>query len=444
MQFAALTLVFEFLLLPLLVAGQLSGRVGPVTTIAQKRARQVCDVTRFGAVANVASDLGPALTRAFIACKTGGLIVIPPGQYGLATWVTLQGGTGWALQWDGIIYRTGSATPPGNMIMIVGASDIEVFSSTGKGAFQGTGYRTGKTTGPRILRIVRTRDFSVHDLAFVDSPSFHFTLDTCTNGEVYNMAIRGRNLGGLDGIDIWAENTWVHDVMVTNGDECVTVKSPSSHILIENIYCNRSGGSALGSLGAGTAISDVVYRNVYTVGSTEMMLIKSNGGSGFVRNVLIENFIGHSNAYSLDIDQQWLNMRTLPGPGVQLSNIIFKNWKGTAANGALRGPIRINCAASAPCTDIKILDFSMWTDAGNSLVNTCANAYGVGQCIRAGAGGAYPATKTIISARPADFMAPTMPWDLPNTFGSTSLIPIPEIPASFFPGRPPIKPLARR
>ena len=26
--------------------------------------------------------------------------------------------------------------------------------------------------------------------------------------------------------------------MVTNKDECVTVKSPSKNVLIENIYCN--------------------------------------------------------------------------------------------------------------------------------------------------------------------------------------------------------------
>lgn len=210
MQFTALTLVLEFLLLPLLVAGQLSGKVGPSTTVATKKAKLVCDVTKYGAVASATSDLGPALTKAFTACKAGGLIVIPAGDYGLATWVTLKGGSGWALQWDGTIYRTGTAG--GNMILITGADDVEVFSSTGKGAFQGYGYKIGGATGPRILRIVKTTNFSVHDLALVDAPAFHFSLDTCTNGELYNLAIRGRNLGGLDGIDIWSDNIWVHDV----------------------------------------------------------------------------------------------------------------------------------------------------------------------------------------------------------------------------------------
>jgi hypothetical protein len=38
------------------------------------------------------------------------------------------------------------------------------------------------------------------------------------------MVIRGGNEGGLDGIDVWGTNIWVHDVEVTNKDECVTVK----------------------------------------------------------------------------------------------------------------------------------------------------------------------------------------------------------------------------
>ena len=59
-------------------------------------------------------------------------------------------------------------------------------------------------------------DFSIHDIVLVDSPVFHLTLDTCDSGELYNMVVRGGNSGGLDGIDIWSTNIWVHDIEVTN------------------------------------------------------------------------------------------------------------------------------------------------------------------------------------------------------------------------------------
>ena len=83
--------------------------------------------------------------------------------------------------------------------------------------------------------------------------------------------------GGLDGIDVWADSRffnpsddvtttinmvllrltqsdiWIHDVTVSNKDECVTVKSLAHNMLIEDIYSNASGGCAMGSLGTGTS-----------------------------------------------------------------------------------------------------------------------------------------------------------------------------------------------
>jgi len=52
----------------------------------------------------------------------------------------------------------------------------------------------------------------------------------------------------------------------------VTVKSPSHNILVENIYCNWSGGCAMGSLGEDTDISDITYKNVYTWTSNQVRI----------------------------------------------------------------------------------------------------------------------------------------------------------------------------
>lgn len=202
-------------LVPLLATAQLSGTVGPTTSYATKASNKVCNVLDHGAVADKETDIGPAITSAWSACKSGGVVYIPSGDYALGSWVTLTGGTSTAIRLDGTIYRTGTAG--GNMIFIEHTSDFELFSSTSKGAVQGSGYefhKEGSLSGPRILRLYEVTDFSVHDLALVDSPSFHFSMDTCENGEVYNMAIRGGNSGGLDGIDVWSTNIWVHDVRI--------------------------------------------------------------------------------------------------------------------------------------------------------------------------------------------------------------------------------------
>ena len=179
------TILAAAALLPALVAGQLSGSVGPLTSSAAKAKVKTCSVLDYNGVADGKTDIGPAITSAFNACKSGGVVQIPSGNYALGSWVTLSGGKAWALQLDGIISRTGTAG--GNMIMIEHATDFELFSSTSKGAVQGNGYifhAEGSTAGPRILRLYEVTSFSVHDIALVDSPVFHFTLDTCTNGEV--------------------------------------------------------------------------------------------------------------------------------------------------------------------------------------------------------------------------------------------------------------------
>ena len=102
--------------LPALVAGELSGKVGPATSHATKAAKKTCDITKYGAVADGKTDISTALNSAFTACKTGGVVVIPTGNYAMSKWVKLAGGNSWALQLDGLITRTG--TDGGNMIMI--------------------------------------------------------------------------------------------------------------------------------------------------------------------------------------------------------------------------------------------------------------------------------------------------------------------------------------
>jgi rhamnogalacturonan hydrolase len=231
-------------------------------------------------------------------------------------------------------------------------------------------------------------------------------------------------------------------IMVTNKDECVTVKSPSKNILIENIYCNWSGGCALGSLGVDTAISQVQYKNVYTWKSNQMMMIKSNGGSGYVENVSFDNFYGHSNAYSFDIDQYWASMSVLPGSGVTLRNISVTNWKGTLANGAQRGPVKVACADGAPCTDIDLADIALWTETGTKQIYSCRSGYGSGFCLKKSGTGAYAATTSTQTAAPTGYEAPKMKENLQTAFGTAASIPIPTMPASFFPGVPPVSRLA--
>ncbi|KAG8167029.1 hypothetical protein KVR01_002718 [Diaporthe batatas] len=416
---------------------QLSGTVGPTTSTAAKQ-HKICNIMDYGGKADAKADNGPAIAAAWKDCAKGGEVLIPEGDYGMATWVKLVGGKGTSINLEGTIYRTGR--DEGNMFMIEHSTDFEFYSATSKGAIQGYGYEFHKEgkLGARLLRLWDVQDFSVHDVILVDAPQFHLSIDTCSNGEVYNMIIHGGYQGGLDGIDVWGSNIWIHDIEVSNKDECVTVKDPSDHLLIEQVHCNWSGGCAMGSLATDINIHDIEYNHIYTHHSNQMYMIKSNGGTGTVSNLAFNNFTGHSNAYTLDFDTAWGSMKKVAGDGISYSNISFSGWRGTCADGTQRGPIKMNCPAAVPCTGITVDDFSVWTEKGKQVLHGCQNAYGEGACLKPGGGAtpAYTSTRTVTASGDAAYE--TMANELAAGWDAKSPIPIPTMPASFYPGRQPI------
>lgn len=102
--------------------------------------------------------------------------------------------------------------------------------------------------------------------------------------------------------------------------------------------------------------------------------------TGSVRDSVFQNFIGHGNAYSLDIDAYWKS-ETADGDGVLFTGLTFSNWKGTCADGTQRAPIQIICPEDQPCDGLTITDFAVWTDVGNSEIYKCQNAWGSGGCL---------------------------------------------------------------
>ncbi|KZP02780.1 glycoside hydrolase family 28 protein [Athelia psychrophila] len=237
-------------------------------------------------------------------------------------------------------------------------------------------------------------------------------------------------------------NHWVHDVEVTNRDECVTVKSPATDFLIENIWGNQSGGSAIGLLGAGTAIENIVYKNISTNGGNQIFMIKSHGGDGYVKNVLLENFKATGSAYGLDIDQYWISETTVAGVGVSLINIQAENWNGLVVDGVKRPPYCIICSNTAPCSGVTISDVWLWSATGLAVTD-CESAFGTGACLRSGSTSSYTAATTS-SAKPASYTTlSTMSGDLTAGITSTASISAPTIPTTFYPGVAQISPLAR-
>ncbi|RMD39628.1 hypothetical protein DV735_g5506, partial [Chaetothyriales sp. CBS 134920] len=463
------TYVFAFLSAWRAVA-QLTGTVGPTTSLSQKTTE--CNILNYGAVNDNSTDAADAIENAFKTCvlpNARSRLIVPDGQYLIKRSVVLSNGTNWAFQLDGLITLAyggdwtvdrelilqgfagvgplnaiidgeGDGQFLQNGITIINPVDFEFYSKNGNGAIQGQGYlyrNLANTFRPRLVRLISPTDTAVHDLILVDSPKFHIVFDFAVNLEVYHLTIRGANLGSYDGVDVVGTNYWIHDIEVTNRDECVSVKSPSNHALVENLVCNQAGsGISIGSLNVSASIANIHARNINIVQGNNVAFIKTYpGGSGYVTNVTFENFRSKASLYGLDVNQYWQNTFDPDTGSVALSNLVFRNFSGSIADGAKRPPLYLTASDLTYAINVTVENFSLWTESGTSVVNkisnffgTGDNSYGTGNGIKSLGANASPTTYTstyTITASPTGWTAPPSPtWAAPSTGYGTD-IPIP-------------------
>ncbi|KAI8260928.1 Rhamnogalacturonase A [Colletotrichum sp. SAR 10_77] len=290
--------------------------------------------------------------------------------------------------------------PEGNYLIkrtaiLSNAVDFEFYSPNGKGAIQGQGYlyrNSGNTFRPRLVRLISPINTSVHDLILVDSPKFHIVFDFAVNLEAYHLTIRGANLGSYDGVDVVGTNYWIHDI---------------EHA-----------------------------RNISIIQGNNIAFIKTYpGGSGYVTNITFENFRSKASLYGLDINQYWQNTFEPDTGAVALSNLIFKNFSGSVADGAKRPPLYLIANDLTYATNVTVEGFSLWTESGTYVLNKISNifgnsdnSYGVGDDIKSltskQSPTAYTSTHTI-STTPTGWAIPPSPtWAAASTGYGTD-VPIP-------------------
>ncbi|KAJ0373632.1 hypothetical protein COL26b_008101 [Colletotrichum chrysophilum] len=348
------------------VAAQLTGPVGPTTALSKKTTE--CNILNYGGISDNSTDVADAIENAYKSCvlvHAGSRLIVPEGNYLIKRTAILSNGTNWAFQLDGLItlayggnwtvdhelilqgfagVEQLNATINGegdglflqNGITIINAVDFEFYSQNGKGAIQGQGYlyrNSGNTFRPRLVRLISPINTSVHDLILVDSPKFHIVFDFAVNLEAYHLTIRGANLGSYDGVDVVGTNYWIHDI---------------EHA-----------------------------RNISIIQGNNIAFIKTYpGGSGYVTNITFENFRSKASLYGLDINQYWQNTFEPDTGAVALSNLIFKNFSGSVADGAKRPPLYLIANDLTYATNVTVEGFSLWTESGTYVVNKISNIFG--------------------------------------------------------------------
>eukprot|EP01052_Picozoa_sp_SAG31_P036858 SAG31_NODE_4661_length_3058_cov_2.518756_2_plen_306_part_00 len=202
----------------------------------------------------------------------------------------------------------------------------------------------------------------------------------CENYTIRYLTIRSPNFEkarNTDGIDIAATNVHLHDCDVSNGDDSICVKSPSSNLLIENSTVRQGNGLVIGT-SSDAAIENVTFRNILADDTTFGCHIKFRPDqAGYVKDVVFDNVSVYQSeqaylrrivdpndhaGYAIGIhqDDQGLSDSSSarpppppdPGKGVHVTRITYRRIR---SKGLFGGSFLCTAGALA-CTDITLED----------------------------------------------------------------------------------------
>jgi len=348
-----------------------------------------CNVLEYGAKADNKTDLGPAMENAFKTCVSknpDSVLLIPSGLFLLNSNVLLSGGPAYTVQIDGTITIAFNTKLAGTMIEWHDCNGVTLKGS-GKILGQGSLWRPDRDLSkypsrPRLLRFENCNNCKISEVLLNNSPMFHLTL-IGNNNEIFNMVVTADVIGETDAFDVSGNNNYVHDVQITNGDECVTVKNPTQNFFAENIICNY-GGCNLGSFGNApneVAISNVFYRNVtmnHCGAGPQIKTYPNNLGS--VHNVTYQDFTLIDVDYPLAINLFWCPHTVCPPATgtLTITDVTFRNVQGTE-NGNSRPAVLLDCIPGHECKNIKFESVNIKASNGAATFDTIKNACGTGR-----------------------------------------------------------------
>jgi len=348
-----------------------------------------CSVLDHGGKADNKTDVGPAIISAYNNCvkgTTGSVLLVPAGLFLLNSNVALQGSS-YTVQIDGTITVAFNTQLAGNMFAWTRCDSVTLKGS-GKILGQGTLWRPNNDLSkypsrPRLLRFENCNNCKISGITLNNSPMFHLTV-IGNNNEISHMVVTADNIGETDAFDISGNNNYVHDVEVTNGDECVTVKTPTNGFRAENIVCHNTAGCNIGSFGNGAnsaAVQNVYYRNVTMYNSEAGPQIKTYPNNlGYVRNITYDTFTLSNVAYPIALNLYWCPHTTCPSDTgtLTVSDITYKNIKGTE-DGNSRPAVLLHCLPNHGCKNINFSSVTITASSGGATHDTITNACGTGR-----------------------------------------------------------------
>ncbi|KAJ4287628.1 hypothetical protein N0V90_012331 [Kalmusia sp. IMI 367209] len=351
---------------------------------------------------SASTDDVPAIEAAFKSCGSGGIIVIPAGKtYMVRSTLDLTGCSNCDFQIEGTLKASDDTTFWNGVNAIISVSGItgaKIRSVTGTGVVDGNGQASydkfasdSSYKRPKLLNIAgKSTNIAVSNLRFKNPPSFFIT----NNGDSSHVSYESLSLSAeskssnpaknTDGIDVGpATYTTLKNITISNQDDCVAFKPGANYVTIDTIHCKGSHGLSVGSLGGSAGKTDTV-QNVYVTnaimeGATKAVGIKvypggSDHGTAVVKNVTYDGVTVTSSDYAAQIQSCYNEDASYCSSNpstAQISDVYFKNFKGTTSSKYSPTIANINCPAGGTCN----VYFSGWSvkAASGTAKYLCAN-----------------------------------------------------------------------
>ncbi|XP_011072232.1 probable polygalacturonase At1g80170 isoform X2 [Sesamum indicum] len=238
------------------------------------------------------------------------------------------------------------------------------------------------TQAPAAVTFHRCKNLKLRNITLFNGQQLHMAFTHCNRVAASHVTvIAPADSPNMDGIHISASTrVELKDIIITTGDDCISVVSNSSRISVKNVVCGPGNGISIGSLGkynSSASVQDVIVSGAALFDSENGVRIKTwQGGSGFARNITFENIWMRNVSNPIVIDQYYCASPETCGnqtAAVSIDRIYFRNIKGTSAT---EKAIRFACSDSYPCKRLYLENIQLTTSSGIAAKSFCWKAYG--------------------------------------------------------------------
>ncbi|KAI3455343.1 hypothetical protein Pfo_012006 [Paulownia fortunei] len=237
------------------------------------------------------------------------------------------------------------------------------------------------THAPTAVTFHKCKKLNIRNITLVNSQQMHMAFTHCMLVAASGVTvIAPADSPNTDGIHISAStHVELKDIIISTGDDCISIVSNSSGIRIKNIVCGPGHGISIGSLGkhnSSASVQDVIVNGAFFFNTENGVRIKTwQGGSGFARKITFENIWMKNVSNPIIIDQYYCDSSVTclnQTSAVSIDSISFRGIKGTSATDEA---IIFTCSDSYPCKRLYLENIQLVTSTGTAK-SFCWEAYG--------------------------------------------------------------------